>query len=101
VFICIPVPHSLHLNTFPNFDKTQPQMDKKSLKLDLVQRLLLTESDEVLGEVKKLLQAEEAVEFNKAQKKELDARKQRHLDGKSRSYTWDEVKSLARSAMRK
>jgi hypothetical protein len=76
-------------------------MDKKTLKLNLMQRLLLTESDEVLDKVKNLLEGKEGFLLNAAQKKELDERKERHQNGKSRSYTWDEVKSLARQAMRK
>lgn len=31
---------------------------------------------------------------------ELDHRKQRHLNGESKSYSWDEVKSCARSDAR-
>ena len=39
---------------------------------------------------------EEAVyELNPAQKKELDRRRTNHLSGKSKSYTWDEVKKAA------
>lgn len=76
-------------------------MDKRSLKLDLVQKLLLTENDEVLSEVKKLLERKSKFKLDDSQKKELDASKERHLSGKSRSYTWDEVKTMARQAMRK
>ncbi|MDZ4846699.1 MAG: hypothetical protein SH857_14250 [Chitinophagales bacterium] len=75
-------------------------MDKKTLKLNLVQRLLLTENDAVLDKVKNLLESEDGFP-NNALKKELDARKEKHLNGKSRSYSWDEVKTLAREALRK
>lgn len=39
--------------------------------------------------------------FTDSQKKELDARRERHRLGKSRSYTWDEVKQLARNLLKK
>ncbi len=76
-------------------------MDKKSLKLDLMQKLLLAESDEVLDKVQKLLEKENGFKLTEAQKKELDARKKRHLKGASRSYTWQEVKMRARQALKK
>ena len=75
-------------------------MDKKALKLDLVQKLLLAESDEVLDKVKKLLEQENGFKLTAAHKKELDARKKRHLKGTSRSYTWEEVKQRARQALK-
>lgn len=75
-------------------------MDKKTLKLNLVQRLLLTESDMVLDKVQDALDSERSFSTT-ALHKELDARKQRHRSGKSRSYTWNEVKTLARQALSK
>lgn len=65
-----------------------------------MQKLLLAESDEVLEQVKKLLEKENGFKLTEAHKKELDARKKRHLKGTSRSYTWEEVKSRARQALK-
>jgi len=45
-----------------------------------------------------LEQENEGFELSDAHKAILDERKQKHLNGKSKSYSWDEVKKRARSA---
>ncbi len=74
-------------------------MDVRTIKLELVQQLLLTENEELLVKVQNILSADsENFELSDEHKKILDERKARADSGEGRSFSWEEVKEQARSA---
>lgn len=67
-------------------------MDKNDIKLALMQQLMLTESEELLLEVKKLIDAHtQSFVLTDAHKAILDERRKRHQSGESASYSWEQV----------
>lgn len=67
-------------------------MDKNNIKLDLMQQLMLTESEELLLEVQKLIDAHtQSFVLTDVHKNILDERRKRHQSGESASYSWEQV----------
>ncbi len=76
-------------------------MDIQATKLDLMQKLLMLDSEEVLNKVKELLNKTESdFTLTQAQKRILDERRTAHLSGESKSYSWEEVRAKARAALK-
>ena len=72
-------------------------MDKNIIKLELMQQLMLTEDEELLMEVKKVINSSaQSFQLTDTHKRILDERMKRHQSGDSASYTWEEVVSKAR-----
>lgn len=67
-----------------------------SQRLDKIQMLLKTADESMLEKIESMLEksnsASDGSVLTKAQKMELDARRERHLKGDSPSSTWNEVK---------
>jgi putative addiction module component (TIGR02574 family) len=76
-------------------------MSLETRKLEVMQQLLLVDSEEVLDRVHDMLNAENTFALSDAQKAELDARKLRYERGESRTYTLEETKSRVRASLRK
>jgi putative addiction module component (TIGR02574 family) len=76
-------------------------MSLESRKLELMQQLLLVDSEEVLERMQDMLNAESTFVLSDAQKAELDTRKLRYERGESRTYTLEETKSRVRASLRK
>jgi putative addiction module component (TIGR02574 family) len=73
-------------------------MNIESTKYAIIEKIIETDSEELLDEIRSLLgQTEES--FTEEQKKELDQRAIRHKNDESKSYSWDEVKQRARSSI--
>ncbi|CAN5224731.1 hypothetical protein BH09BAC1_BH09BAC1_10630 [soil metagenome] len=67
-------------------------MDKNNIKLELMQQLMLTESEELLMEVQKLIDNHtQSFQLTDAHKRILDDRRKRHQSGESASYSWEEI----------
>ena len=73
-------------------------MDVKEVKLELMQYLLQTESEEVLAKLQSIFKQSETFELSTQQKEILDTRKQRHLNGDGQSFSWDEAKNKVRKS---
>ena len=73
-------------------------MDIKTVKLELMQHLLQTESEELLKRIQDIFAHQEETDITDVDKKELDLRKQRYLNEEGASYSWDEVKANARKS---
>ncbi|AEV32707.1 hypothetical protein Oweho_1719 [Owenweeksia hongkongensis DSM 17368] len=73
-------------------------MDIKSVKLELMERLLLTESEELLEKIQSIFSDEKDFALSDVAKRELDLRKQRYLNEEGASYSWDEVKAKAQNS---
>jgi putative addiction module component (TIGR02574 family) len=71
-------------------------MDVKSTKYAIIEKVIQTNDEDLLNEVKAILDEEEII-LTDWQKKELDERLLRHETGESKSFTWGEVKKRARS----
>lgn len=76
-------------------------MSLETRKLELMQHLLLVDSEEVLERMQDMLNAESRFVLSDAQKAELDAQKLRYERGESRTYTLEETKSRVRASLRK
>jgi len=74
-------------------------MSLETRKLELMQQLLLVDSEEVLERMQDMLNAESTFVLSDAQKAELDEQEARYARGEGRSYSWDEVKAHARAAL--
>lgn len=67
-------------------------MDKNSIKLELMQQLMLIESEELLNEVQKLIDSHTATfQLSEKHQQILDERQARLEKGESKLYSWDEV----------
>lgn len=74
-------------------------MDKNNIKLELMQQLMLTESEELLLEVQKLIDSHtQSFQLTDAHKNILDERRKRHLSGESASFSWEQIVDKAHSA---
>ena len=73
-------------------------MDIQTTKLDLIKKLLDTTEEAVLDDVRKVLTKRQHIENSLSDDdyKIMDKRRERHIDGKSPSFSWDEVKQQAR-----
>jgi hypothetical protein len=74
-------------------------MSLETRKLELMQQLLLVDSEEVLERLQDILDTESTFVLSDAQKAELDEQEARYARGEGSSYTWDEVKAHARAAL--
>ncbi len=72
-------------------------MSLETRKLELMQQLLLVNSEEVLERLQDMLNAESTFVLSDAQKAELDARRLRYERGESRTYTLEETFEHIRS----
>ncbi|WP_366185462.1 hypothetical protein [Flavobacterium ovatum] len=70
-------------------------MDMQLTKMELIEMLLNTKKESVLNKIKAILESEQE-QLAEGDYKILETRRENHLQGKSKSYTWDEVrKNLA------
>jgi hypothetical protein len=71
-------------------------------KIDLIQRILLTEDKHLLKLIDQLFTQEaEKFKISKKDIKELDRLRKEHRSGKSKSYTIEEVREHADSQLKK
>jgi len=66
-------------------------MDLQLTKMELIEMLLNTRKIAVLKKVKAILEAEQDG-LTEADYKIIDARRERHLKGESKSFSWEEAK---------
>lgn len=72
-------------------------MDIKTVKLELMERLLQTESEDLLKKIQGIFSNEKDFELSDVDKNELNLRKQRYLNEEGASYSWEEVKAKAQN----
>ena len=75
-------------------------MDIEATKLELIQLLLHTRKKSLLAKIKKVFEEERAFTLTEEQYKTIDKRREAHLEGNSKSFTWEETKQKAREASR-
>lgn len=68
-------------------------MNFEAEKIELIQLLLDSESEEVLNEIKQLFKRERERELSEAQKVELDRRLKKHSEGKMKFYSLEEYEN--------
>lgn len=73
-------------------------MSLEARKLEVMQQLLLVDSEEVLDRVQDMLNAEKAFVLSDEQKAALDEQEARYQRGEGTFYSWDEVKAHVRAA---
>ena len=66
-------------------------MNLQLTKMELIEMLLSTKKVAVLKKVKAILE-EEQDRLTEADYKIIDARRERHLRGESKSFSWEEAK---------
>ena len=66
-------------------------MNLQLTKMELIEMLLSTRTAAVLKKVKAILE-EEQYKLTAADYKIIEARRERHLKGESKSYSWEEAK---------
>lgn len=66
-------------------------MDMELTKMELIEMLLSTRKEAVLKKIKAILEEEQS-KLTEEDYKILDSRRENHLQGKSKSYTWAEVR---------
>lgn len=62
-------------------------------RLELIQKIAIIEDMQLLEQIAELLQEPQEYELTDEQKKELEKRLENHAQGRSKSYTWEEVKA--------
>lgn len=67
-------------------------------KLEVIQQLLLVDSEEVLERVQDMLNAEKTFVLSDEQKAALDEQEARYQRGEGQSFSWEEVKTHVRAA---
>lgn len=77
-------------------------MDLHATKLELIEMLLQTEKESVLQQIKEILEnaSEQDLRLTPKDYEMIDLRRQRHLEGKSSSFSWEEVKNESRKMQR-
>ena len=77
-------------------------MDIAVLKLELVQRMLAIRDIAILDRLRGVIDAEvEDEDISDAELAELEALRSERLRGEGRSYSWEEVRQLAREMVKK
>lgn len=66
-------------------------MNIQSTQIELIEMLLRTKKESVLSRVKLILQ-EEQFPLSEDDYAMIDDRRENHLEGKSKSYSWEETK---------
>lgn len=66
-------------------------MNIQSTQIELIEMLLRTKKESVLSRVKVILQ-EEQFPLSDDDYAMIDDRRENHLEGKSKSYSWEETK---------
>lgn len=66
-------------------------MDIRATQIELIEMLIRTQKESVLNKIKNILE-QELNGLSEDNYKELDARKEEHLSGKSKSYSWEETR---------
>lgn len=75
-------------------------MSIEAVKLEVMQQLLFTDSEELLEQVRELLRdSKSRFELTDAQKAGLDAQRLRHERSEGKSHTWEQVKADAQRAI--
>lgn len=78
-------------NSYLCYAKIMNIMDLQLTKIELIEMLLSTKKEAVLKKIKEILE-EEQEQLTESDYKILDVRRTNHLQGISKSYTWDEVR---------
>ncbi|MBS7229927.1 hypothetical protein KHA90_02725 [Flavobacterium psychroterrae] len=68
-------------------------MNLQLTKMELIEMLLSTKKVTVLKKVKAILE-EEQDRLTEADYKIIDSRREKHLTGESKSFTWEEAKKI-------
>ena len=69
-------------------------MNLEAEKIELIQLLLDSENEEVLKEIKQLLERKQERNLSQAQKTELDRRLKKNADGEMKFYSLEEYENL-------
>ena len=70
-------------------------MDLQLTKLELIEMLLNTKKETVLDRVRAILEEEQGT-LTEEHYKVIDARRERHGKGESKSFSWEETKQRAK-----
>jgi hypothetical protein len=73
-------------------------MDLQLEKIELIELLLNTKEESVLRKLRKILEKNQIPDLTSEEYSIIDQRKENHLAGKSKSFTWKEVKQNVRSS---
>ena len=66
-------------------------MDLQLTKLELIEMLLNTKKESILKKIKSILE-EDCSDLNEDDYKIIDERREKHFNGESKSYSWEETK---------
>jgi hypothetical protein len=67
-------------------------MDIQIVKLELIEMLLHTRKEAVLNKIRAILEEEERTDVDEDMYKMVEARKEKHISGSSKSFSWNQVK---------
>ena len=71
--------------------KTQSVMNLQATKIELIEMLISTRKITVLKKIRTILEEEQA-HLTQEEYKIIDARRESHLKGESKSYSWQEAR---------
>ncbi len=71
-------------------------MDLQLEKIELIELLLNTKKEDVLKKLRAILEKEQDINQTSEDYEIIDKRRSSHLNNKTKSFSWDEVKSNAR-----
>jgi hypothetical protein len=67
-------------------------MDLQIEKMELIELIINTKTDSVLKKLRSVLEKDKQLNLSKAEYKIIDERRENHLKGNTKSYSWQEVK---------
>lgn len=94
--------HKMLINNYLYWLGKMNKMDVQGIKLELIEMLLRTEEEIVLQKIKEILEHSSLQNFFLTEEdyKIIDQRRENHLSGKSKSFSWEEAKEAARSSVK-
>lgn len=70
-------------------------MDIQLAKMELIEMLVNIQKESVLKKIKDILEKEQELDLlSEDDYKIIEARREKHLNGKSKSYTWEETRNI-------
>ncbi len=70
-------------------------MDIQLAKMELIEMLVNIQKESVLKKIKDILEKEQELDsLSDDDYKIIEARQEKHLNGKSKSYTWNETRNI-------
>lgn len=73
-------------------------MDVQIEKMELIELIINTKNDSILKKLRSVLEKDNQLTLTEQEYEIIDQRRSNHLSGKSKSYSWEQVKANIKAA---